>query len=350
MTRSLTPRPRSCDGPGAARLPHRVRRTRTALAAVAVMALVPLAAGCGGSSSSASSGGSKGTIRLVVSEGNSLPFIAAEAGAKLGVWKDKGINVKIIDATSSTVGPTMASGDADISLQAGNKAAADIIQGLKAKLVAGCVLPWDQYLVAAPSSKAKSAADLKGKKFGISGFGSASHFATLRVAKSLGWNSSDYQIVQMGSLQNLIAGLKNHTIDAFIWSIDPVITAQQQGYGKNLGSVAKLVGPNAFEAFSVNSSVATSRPSDVKAFFKGYYEAVSILQKDPAKAKDVVVNDWKSDPEVADKTVPALLPLLSKDGKIPAANRKGLGDAIRLAVKNAGNFDVDSVYSYWQDL
>jgi NitT/TauT family transport system substrate-binding protein len=319
-------------------------------AAIVLSALTLTACGGGGGGKSTSSGGKKGTVRLVVSEGNSLPFIAAEAGNKLGVWKDKGINVKIIDATSSTVGPTMASGDADVSLQAGNKAAADIVQGLKAKLVAGDVLPWDQYLVAAPSSKATKPADLKGKKFGISGFGSASHFATLRIAQSLGWKNSDYQLVQMGSLENLIAGLKNHTIDAFIWSIDPVITAVQQGYGKNLGSVSKLVGPNAFEAFTVSDAAAQSRPADIKAFFKGYYEAVADLKKDPQKAKDIVVNDWKTDPKVADQTVPKLLPLLSDDGKIPPANLKGLGNAIHLAVKNSGTFDVNSVYTYWQDL
>ena len=301
---------------------------------------------CGGSES----GGEAGTIRLVVSEGNSLPFIAAEAGTKLGVWKDKGIKVKIIDASSATVGPNMASGEADISLQAGNRAAADIIAGLDAKLAAACVLPWDQYLVASPASHAEKPEQLKGKKFGISGFGSAGHFASLKMAESLGWKASDYTIVQMGSLQNLVAGLKNKTIDAFIWSINPVITAEERGYGKNLGSVADLVGPNAFEAFSVSNAIAKSRPEDVKKFFEGYFEAVAQLQADPQKAVDVVVDDWKTDAKVAKQTVPLLLPILSKDGDIPKENLEGLGDAIHLTVKNSGDFDVNSFYRHWKDI
>jgi ABC-type nitrate/sulfonate/bicarbonate transport system substrate-binding protein len=266
------------------------------------------------------------------------------------VWKDKGIKVKIVDASSSTVGPTMASGEADVSLQAGNKAVADIVAGLHAKLVAGCVLPWDQYLVASPSSHATKPADLKGGKFGISGFGSAGHYATLRVAKSLGWNKSDYKVVQLGSLENLVAGLKNKTIDAFIWSIDPVQAAVDGGYGKNLGSVADLVGPNAFEAFSVRDSVADKRSDDVKAFFEGYYEAVKELQADPQMAIDVMVDEWKQDPELAKKTAPLLLPILSKDGEIPSANLQGLADAVRLTVDDAGDIDVASIYKYWRDL
>ena len=302
---------------------------------------------CGGSGSGDEA---SGTIRLVVSEGNSLPFIAAEAGAKLGVWKDKGIKVEIIDASSATVGPTMASGQADISLQAGNRAAADIIAGLDARLSAACVLSWDQYVVASTSSLAQKTEDLKGKKIGISGFGSAGHFATLKVAESLGWKTSDYKVVQMGSLQSLVAGLKTKTIDAFIWSIEPVLSAEQDGYGKNLGSVADLVGPNAFEAFSVTDKIAKSHPADVKAFFEGYYEAVAELQKDPQKAIDIVVNDWKGDPKVAAETVPLLLPILSKDGDIPAANLQGLADAIKLTVPNSGDVDVTKFYRNWQDI
>ena len=322
------------------------KRKVSAAAFAAALLSTTVMSGC----SSGSASDDAHVIKLVVSEGNSLPFIAAEAGNGLGVWKDKGITVEIVDASSSTVGPTMASREADISLQAGNKAVADIVAGLEATLAAGCVLPWDQYLVAAPASHAEKAADLKDGKFGISGFGSAGHFATLSVAKSLGWGKADYQVVQMGGLENLVAGLKNKTIDAFIWSIDPVMTAEQAGYGKNLGSVAELVGPNAFEAFSVRDAVAKERPEDVKAFFEGYYEAVKQLQADPQKAIDVMVNDWKQDRAIAEKTVPLLLPILSTDGKIPDENLQGLSDAVHLTVENAKDFDVSKVYTYWQDL
>lgn len=323
----------------------RMYRRGIAAAIAASIGLLSVAA-CGGSSSS----GEEGTIRLVVSEGNSLPFIAAEAGDALGVWEKNGIDVQIIDATSPTVGPTMASGEADISLQAGNKAAADIIAGLDAKLTAGCVLPWDQYLVASPDTHASKLADLKGKRFGISGFGSAGHYATLKSAQSLGWSSSDYKLVQLGSLESLIAGLKNHTIDAFVWSIEPVLTAEQKGYGTNLGSVADLVGPNAFEAFTVSDSVTEDRPDDVRAFFKGYYESVHELQNNPQRAIDFVVDEWGTDRSVASKTVPKMLPLLSDDGDIPQQNLKGLADSIHLTVEDVGDFDINSVYEPWQDI
>jgi NitT/TauT family transport system substrate-binding protein len=305
-----------------------------------------VAAGCGGGGSSADAN----TVRLVVSEGNSLPFIAAEAGESLGVWNEEGIKVQIIDATSSTVSSAMASRNADISLQAGVRAVGDIASGLDATLVAGCVLPWDQYILAAPSVNAASPADLKGKRFGISGFGAAGHFATIKMADSLGWSTSDYEVVQLGSLDGMIAAMKSGRIDAFIWSIEPVLTAVQQGYGKNLGSVADLVGPNAFEAFSVRDEFKSANPDVVKKFFTAYFKAVAKLKADRAGAEKFVVDEWKKDPSVAKEAVDKLLPLLSDDGTIPAANITGLKGAVGLNDKDLAGFDVAQHYTPWTDV
>ena len=178
--------------------------------------VVLLGTACGGSGEASESSGGTPTVRLIVSEGDSLPFIGAEAGLALGVWDDKGLDVMIIDGTSSTVGPSIASGNAEIGLGTGVKAASDIIAGLDATLTAADVLPWDQYVIASPEAGASKPEDLKGKKFGISSFGSAGHFATLTVAKNLGWSESDYTIVTLGNLEGLLGALRSGTIDAFI--------------------------------------------------------------------------------------------------------------------------------------
>jgi ABC-type nitrate/sulfonate/bicarbonate transport system substrate-binding protein len=313
---------------------------------------VPLLAGCGSSAAEgpAVEGSDLGTLNVVLSEGHSLPFIAADAGNSLGVWNGTGLKVATIAATSATVGPTMAAGQADISVQAGNKAASDIISGLKAKVAAGILQPWDQYIVASKESGATTAADLKGKAIGISGFGSAGHYATLKVAESLGWSTSDYKIVQLGGLKELLAALKQGTIQAFIWSLEPALTAEDAGYAKVLGSVRDMVGPNVFEAISVRDDVAKNRPKAVKAFFEGYFKAVKMLQDDHQKAVDIMVNDWKTDPSVAKRSVEQIVPLLSPDGKVPEENLKGLASAIKVTVKGAGDVDTASMYSYWQGL
>jgi ABC-type nitrate/sulfonate/bicarbonate transport system substrate-binding protein len=312
---------------------------------------VLLLAGCGGGGQDKKPEGSDlGTLRVVLSEGHSLPFIAADAGNTLGVWNGTGLKVETIAATSATVGATMAAEQADISVQAGNKAAADIIAGLKSKVAAGILQPWDQYIVASSGSGATTAADLKGKAIGTSGFGSAGHFATLKMAESLGWKTSDYKVVQMGGLKELLAALKQGTIGAFIWSLEPALRAEDEGYGKVLGSVRDMVGPNVSEAISVRDEVADERPKAVRAFFEGYFKAVKILQDDQKKAVDIMVNDWKTDRSVAERSAKQVVPLLSPDGRIPDENLKGLAAAIKVTVKGAGDVDTSSMYRYWQEI
>lgn len=320
----------------------RLRVGAAGLLAVAAMGL----AACGGSGGDSD----PNTVRLVVSEGNSLPFIAAEAGNELGVWKDKGIKVEVIAGTSSTVGPTLASNNAEIALGTGVKMVSDIAAGLDATLTAGCVLPWDQFVIASPDTGAKKPADLKGRKFGISSFGSAGHFATLTVAKNLGWSESEYEVIQLGNLEGLLGALRSGTIDAFIWSIETVLSAEDQGFGVNLGTVSELVGPNAFEAFMVRNDYADEYGDNVRAFFEGYYEAVAKLQDDPEWAKKFVVEKWKKEKDVADEAVDLLLPILSTDGEIPDDNLDGLGDAADLTTDGAVEVDVKSIYKYWKDL
>jgi ABC-type nitrate/sulfonate/bicarbonate transport system substrate-binding protein len=329
-------------------------RRRGVVAAVAASLSLSLAA-CGGSEAPVEDGGGGdgdlGTIRVVLSEGKSVPFIAADAGNLLGAWDDKGIDVEIIAASSTTAAATLAAGEADISLQAGNQVVGAILSGLDACLAAAGVLPWDQFMIASNTTGATEPEDLeKGTTFGISGFGSAGHFATLKAVNSLGWSEGDYEIVQMGSLDNLLAGLETNTIDVFIWSLEPALTAEQEGFGTILGSVAPLVGPAVFEAFAVRNDVAEERPEAVKAFFEGYYEAVEELQADPEKATDIIQNEWGNTQLVAERSTEEIIPLLSTDGDIPEENLQGLAEAVTLTVEDAGDFDIESMYCPWTEL
>lgn len=287
----------------------------------------------------------------MLSEGNSVPFIAADAGNLLGAWDDTGLEVEIIAASSTTAAATLAAGEAEISLQAGNQVVGAILSGLDACLTASAVLPWDQFMIASKTTGATEPEDLeKGTTFGISGFGSAGHFATLKAVDSLGWSEGDYEIVQMGSLDNLLAGLETNTIDVFIWSLEPALTAEQEGFGTILGSVAPLVGPAVFEAFAVRNDVAEERADAVKAFFEGYFKAVEELQANPEKAVDIIQNEWGNTQLVAERSTEEIIPLLSTDGDIPDENLQGLAEAVKLTVDNAGDFDIESMYCPWNEL
>jgi NitT/TauT family transport system substrate-binding protein len=86
------------------------------------------------------------------------------------------------------------------------------------------IAPGEAEMVA--SSKAdsiKSAADLKGKKLGVTDIGSGTHTISLALLGKAGYKGSDASFVAVGAGNTFIAAIKNGTIDAGM-TTEPTIT------------------------------------------------------------------------------------------------------------------------------
>jgi ABC-type nitrate/sulfonate/bicarbonate transport system substrate-binding protein len=339
----------------------RVRSRRRRSRLVTVLALVGLlSAACGGSDSTSSEtaespaatggGGSEdlGTLRVVTVVPNSLLFIGVQAAEQLGTWEGTGLEVEVVSGTSPTAGQIMASGEADIGLMDGNRAAANIGQGLEAKMMGSAISPWVQYIIASKQSGATKVEDLKGGTFGTSGEGSGGHYAADKVAESLGWSESDWTATPLGTLESLRAALQSGAIDAFAWSSTTAFNLDETGAGVVLDSAEEYVGPNVFEAFAVMDDVAKERPEAVRVFFEGYYDAIKRIQEDPQLAIDVLVNDWDVNPEAAKRAVEVDVPKLSTTGEVSDEELAGVADAVTFSTGGEAP-DPASFYTYWKD-
>ncbi len=322
---------------------------------VTALALVGLlAAACGGSTEETASpaananGKDLGTLKVVTVVPNSLLFIGVQAAEQLGTWDGTGLEVEVVNGTSPTAGQIMASGQADIGLMDGNKAAANIVQGLDATIMGSCISPWSQYIIASTKSGATKVEDLKAGTFGTSGVGSAGDYSTYKTAQALGWSKDDYTVTPLGNLEGLRAALQAGSIDAFAWSSTTAFSLEASGAGKVLTSTRDYVGPNVFEAFAVMNKVAQDRPEAVRAFFEGYYRAIERIQDDPQLAIDVLTNEWDVNPPAAQKAVDADVPNLSTDGKITDEELKGLADAVTFATGKQPP-EPSTFYKHWQD-
>jgi ABC-type nitrate/sulfonate/bicarbonate transport system substrate-binding protein len=314
-----------------------------------------LAAGCGGSEdpsagarNAGGEGNDLGTLRVVTVVPNSLLFIGVQAAEQLGTWEGTGLKVEVVNGTSPTAGQIMASGEAEIGLMDGNRAAANIAQGLDAKIMASAISPWVQYIIASNKSGAKKIEDLKGGTFGTSGEGSGGHYAAHKVAEKLGWSDDEWKATPLGNLESLRAALQSGAIDAFAWSSTTAFNLDETGAGVVLDSAEDYVGPNVFEAFAVMNDVAAERPEALRTFFEGYYEAIKRIQEDPQLAVDVMVNDWDVNPAAAERAVEADVPKLSTDGEVSEEELEGVSDAVTFSTGGPAP-DPSTFYEYWQD-
>lgn len=159
----------------------------------------------------------------------------------------------------------------------------------------------DLVLVVMPNSPLKKAADLKGKKFGISNPKSLGEMMAVLVMEQAGLKSGDLQMTALGSLGGALTALENGVVDA---TAIPVVLFHQRGADSKY---RVLVGPKELPLIPSQLGMATgdaiknrgdklraiqaARREGTKFIYEHTDEAIAILSKtyEPLPAKDVGV-------------------------------------------------------------
>ena len=157
----------------------------------------------------------------------------------------------------------------------------------------------DLVVVVMPNSPLKTAADLKGKKFGISNPKSLGEMMGVLVMEKAGLKQGDVQMVALGSLGGALTALEKGVIDV---TAMPVILFRTRG-GESKYRV--LVGPKELPLIPSQLGMATgkamkehpdklraiqaARREGTKFIYEHTDEAIQILSKvyEPLPAKDV---------------------------------------------------------------
>lgn len=301
-----------------------------------------------------------GTVTVALSVPESVVFLPADLGPSQGAFEECGIEVENIVGESSTVGRSLAAGEADIALQNGSRGVGDILQGIEAKLVAGQENKWSQVLVVSNEmyeAGIQSPDDVRAIEdgnysFGISSFGSAGHLSALKLAESLGWTEGqEYQIVPMGGVNEITAGLEAGAIDAFAWSREVAYNMETQGVGNVIEDlIPEAVGPTLFEVFLASDTFIEERPDALKAYFECYFAYVEELQADPEQVRELAIENWDSNPETLDQTLELIVSEWNTDGSASDEELEGLAEATVFQNDEVDEAPVEDWWLYWQDV
>jgi NitT/TauT family transport system substrate-binding protein len=318
-----------------------------AAAAALVIGLAITASACGSSSNNSSSQTAGNTSSSL----GTLTVIGIDAGEQLHDWAGTGLTVKVVNGSVATVAPALASGSAQIGFSSAVSEATAIEHGLSAKIVACPLHTAGQVIIVGAHSGITSVSDLRGKKFGISSFGSDGYYNTVRLAQSLGWSSSQYSVTTLGNVQGLIAALKTGAISAFLWNNLEGAELQQDGVGKNLGSVDKYVPPFCSDGFMVSTSVLKSSPAAVKAFVSGYLKEASYLASHPSQMQAILVNEWGYNINAVKATLPYYTSTLKTNGSPGPNGLNGLAQAVEFSTKTTSlPTSINSIWQSWTSL
>ena len=144
---------------------------------------------------------------------------------------------------------------------------------------------------------------LKGKKLGVSGFGSASHNAVLILLRRFNLEpNKDVAVVVAGATMERLAGLDSGRIDATVLTPSEIPRAKKQGFVEvyDMNELGIEVQGNGFA--TARSFIKGSREI-VKAALKGYVEAIYYIHHNREETKKIAAKYMRTnDPDVLEAT------------------------------------------------
>src|SRR5262249_37204436 len=164
----------------------------------------------------------------------------------------------------------------DILLTGGPPFLNAYVHGAKIKIIGGVtnILPY--VFVSTPAVTAGE--QLRGKRIGISRFGSNTDFVVKLALGMLGLNPQDVSVLQIGGSQARLVALRSGAIQATVLTPEEGLAAQKMGMVTVLDFLAKGVEFPHVSVVAREDSLQTQAPL-VRRLMAGYLEAVRYFKK-----------------------------------------------------------------------
>ena len=270
--------------------------------------------------SSAREGGGAELTKVRVASLLSGEFSQAYIAQKKGFFEKHGVSVDLVYFQGGAqVIQAMLGGDVPLTVTAGPEGVVAKLQGADIVLLSANNPTMHFSLFVSP--EIKRAEELRGKRAGVSRFGSASDFSIRYIFRSLGLAESDVTIVQIGDNPSRMAALKTNAIQATVFTSPNTVRAKKAGF---LSMVDAYKLGLKFHGSGIAASGAflrEHRPT-VEQFFKGFLEGVAFAKQHKEESIRLIMEFMKlKDRDEAEETYQVIIqeiqprkPYPSKEG------------------------------------
>lgn len=204
-----------------------------------------------------------------------------------GLYKKHGINPEliVIGGGASRVVSSLIAGDIQFASGGGD---AVIRAGLKGADVISVASPLVKGLQRVMSrSDIRGPEELRGKKIGITRFGSASHLVILLALRRWGMRPEEVQILQVESSPAMLVSLDRGAIDAAVLTMPSFFVAEERGYRvlADLGDMDIYYLQNTLD--STRGYLRKNRDQALR-FIKGSVEGIAYFKKNKKESLEVL--------------------------------------------------------------
>ncbi|MDB5571868.1 MAG: hypothetical protein JWN93_3051 [Hyphomicrobiales bacterium] len=283
------------------------------------------------------------TVGLSVNDSTFLPIYLAEAA---GFYKAEGLNVKVLAFRGgSDLTRALVAGSVHIGVAAPTSVLAAINAGENVKVFFGGFNQAPFFWFAAPPIK--TMAEVKGKRIGITRFGSSTDALTrfaLTMAKLD--PKTDVRIVQGGGSAERLAAMETKQIDAGIFTWPHNFAAEDRGYNL-IARQSDFMPDFPIQSFYAMQAFIDKNPQTLKAALRAFIRAVRLAREDRGLSVKTLVSRAGLEEKYAGRAYDQLIDGWREDGRL--ATEDGMKKFFDMAIA-AG--DVDSPWpreKYWDD-
>jgi ABC-type nitrate/sulfonate/bicarbonate transport system substrate-binding protein len=231
----------------------------------------------------------------------------------------------ILIPSGSQLAQVVTAGEVDVAALNGSSAMAAALQGADIKIIGNTTNKLIFSIYVRP--EIKTIEDLKGKKIGVTRFGSATDIAARFALRKHNLDpQKDVTILQMGAMTSIMGGLQGGSIDAGLVSPPTLFAVEKMGF-KELVSVTDLdlAFPN--PSLVVQGGILRKKPESVDGFMRAYARGIQRARTDKEFALKSIANYTKiEDPAVLQKAYDLYVGKVLE--KAPYINMVGMRNAL----------------------
>ena len=224
------------------------------------------------------------------------PWVALEAG----IFKKNNLEAELVYiAGGSVTAAALVSGDIQVMLANGDVVVRWRLQGSDMISFADATSTFVFSLMVRP--EIAKAQDLKGKRAGVSRFGTATHAALLAALEHFRVPAGEVTILQMGGLPQIMAGMEKGAIAAGVLSPPVNIKARKMGMREIL-DIGTLKLPYQQSTFVARQEWIKKNPEAMRGLARSIVEAIHKIKTDKPFAQKILAKYTKiEEPEIIDE-------------------------------------------------
>jgi NitT/TauT family transport system substrate-binding protein len=272
-------------------------------------------------------------VRVGKAVPNSFAFGTTEVGIEAKIFEKEGLEIEVTSFRGDAqMQQALTASSVDIGLGSG-PGMGFRVKGVPAVAVAAMYgAPSNLALLVAPNSPLKSAADLKGKRIGVTTAGSLTDWLVRELSRQQGWGSDGIVVAPLGQMQARLAAMSRGELDGTVQEAANGFELEEAGKTRTLLSFGDIAKDFYTHVIYATNDVIEKRPELLRRFLRGWFKSVAFMQAN----KDFVVKSAAKTIDVresvAAKVYDTQMPSFSADG---AWNVAAI-DVIRHSLKELG--------------